>query len=103
MPVLLPKSVRGQLDLKRIIVSGGAQGIGESVVRAYAAEGATITSMDIKDSLGAKIAIESTATGPGSVSYKSLNVTSKSAATSAFTAVAEEMGGLDVLVHVAGI
>ncbi|OJJ03425.1 hypothetical protein ASPVEDRAFT_29942 [Aspergillus versicolor CBS 583.65] len=59
--------------------------------------------MDIKYSLGAEIAIESTATGPGSVSYKSLNVTSKSAVTSAFTAAAEEIGGLDVLVHVAGI
>ncbi|EFX01004.1 sorbitol dehydrogenase [Grosmannia clavigera kw1407] len=93
----------GQLDAKRIIVTGGSQGIGESVVRAYAAEGATVVSMDVKDAVGIKVAEESTAAGPGTVTYKTLDITSKSAVTSAFAAAAEELGGLDVLVHVAGI
>lgn len=97
------KATKGQLESKRIIITGGAQGIGESVVRAYAAEGAIITSMDINDSLGAKVAAESTKAGPGSVSYKSLDVASKSAVTAAFAAATKEMGGLDVLVNVAGI
>lgn len=73
------------------------------MVRAYAAEGAIITSMDVKGSVGAKVAVEASATGPGSVSYTSLDVTSKAAVISAFAKAAQEMHGLDVLVHVAGI
>lgn len=96
-------SLAQQLEKKRIIVTGGAQGIGESVVRAYAAEGAIVTSMDIKDSLGKKVASESTATGPGSVSYKTLDVTSKKGVIAAFAEAAKDMGGLDVMVNVAGI
>lgn len=96
-------SLAQQLVKKRIIVTGGAQGIGESVVRAYAAEGAIVTSMDIKDSLGLKVASDATATGPGSVSYKTLDVTSKKAVIAAFTEAAKDMGGLDVMVNVAGI
>lgn len=92
-----------QLESKRIIITGGSQGIGESVVRAYAAEGATITSMDINDSLGAKVASECTSTGPGTVSYMSLDVASKKSVISTFTEATQKMGGLDVLVHVAGI
>lgn len=93
----------GQLASKRVIVTGGARGIGESIVRAYAAEGATVVSMDVNDSLGAQVAQACTEAGPGSVSYMSLDVSSKSAVNDAFAGAAERMGGLDVLVHVAGI
>ena len=72
-------------------------------MRAYAAEGATVTSMDIKDSLGTKVAGECTSTGPGSVSYMSLDVGSKKAVLSAFAEATQKMGGLDVMVNVAGI
>lgn len=96
-------SLSQQLKSKRIIVTGGAQGIGESVVRAYASEGATITSMDVNDTLGNKVASESTAKGPGFVSYMSLDVSSKKGVISAFEEATKAMGGLDVLVHVAGI
>ena len=39
--------MRLDLENKRVIVTGGAQGIGEAVVRAFAAEGATVTSLDV--------------------------------------------------------
>ena len=38
-----------QLMGMKIIVTGGSQGIGESVVRAYVAQGATVASLDIND------------------------------------------------------
>jgi len=96
-------SVSGQLDSKRIIITGGAQGIGESIVRAYAAEGATVTSMDVNDSLGARVAAEISAAGPGTVSYISVDVASKQSVAKAFEEATQKMGGLDVMVNVAGI
>lgn len=92
-----------QLRSKRIIVTGGAQGIGESIVRAYAAEGAIITSMDLDDSLGSKVAAEASASGPGTASYTPLDITSKEAVMDKFRDAAEQMGGLDIMVNVAGI
>src|SRR5207244_3755172 len=55
-----------QLEKKRIIVTGGAQGIGEATVRAYAAEGATVASMDVNEK-GRAVAEEATSAGPGTV------------------------------------
>ncbi|KAK5454999.1 hypothetical protein LTS15_005719 [Exophiala xenobiotica] len=92
-----------QLASKRIIVTGGAQGIGEAIVRAYVAEGAIITSMDLDESLGSKVAAEASAAGPGTASYMPIDVSSKQAVIDKFRDAAEQMGGLDVMVHVAGI
>ncbi|EFX01785.1 short chain dehydrogenase reductase [Grosmannia clavigera kw1407] len=66
----------GQLDGKRIIVTVGAMGIGESVVRAYAAEGARVWC----DGHGAWVG-----------------------RLSACRRVVQGVGGLDVMVNVAGI
>lgn len=96
-------SYSNQLASKRIIVTGGAQGIGEAIVRAYAAEGAIITSMDLNEDLGSKVAAEASAAGPGTASYMSIDVSSKQAVIGKFRDAAEQMGGLDVMVHVAGI
>lgn len=92
-----------QLHSKRIIVTGGAQGIGESVVRAYAAEGAIVTSMDLDERLGAKVATEASASGPGTAKYINLDITSKEAVVDKFRDAVKQMGGLDVMVNVAGI
>lgn len=45
-----------QLEGKRIIITGGAMGIRESVVRAYTGDGATVATMDVNDELGASVA-----------------------------------------------
>ncbi|EXJ72889.1 3-oxoacyl-[acyl-carrier protein] reductase [Cladophialophora psammophila CBS 110553] len=93
----------GRLDSKRIIITGGAQGIGESIVRKFASEGASITSMDLNDSVGARVAAEATKAGPGKVSYLSVDVSSKESVTKAFVEATQKMGGLDVMVNVAGV
>jgi 3-oxoacyl-[acyl-carrier protein] reductase len=92
-----------QLENKRIIVTGGAQGIGAATVRAYVAEGAIVTAMDLNAEAGEKVASTATAAGPGRAAFQKLDVSDRAAVDSAFTTAAEEMGGLDVMVNVAGI
>ncbi len=91
------------LSGKRIIVTGGGQGIGESVVRAYAREGATVSSMDVNDALGLKVADAATQAGPGAVKYFHCDVSERQQVEGAFEAANAFMGGIDVMVNVAGV
>lgn len=94
----------GQLEGKRIIITGGSQGIGESVVRAYVAEGATVASMDINVELGQKIVEDLTGQDlPGSIKFYQLDVSNRAEVESVFATAVEDMGGLDALVNVAGV
>jgi NAD(P)-dependent dehydrogenase (short-subunit alcohol dehydrogenase family) len=86
-----------ELRGKRIIVTGGAQGIGEAAVRAYTAAGATVTSLDIKEESGRAVARD---VGAG---FVTCDVSDRSSVDAVFAAAAERMGGLDVLVNVAGV
>ena len=92
-----------QLEGKRILVTGGAQGIGAAIVKAYAAEGATVHSYDINDEGGKKTAEEATATGPGSATYSTLDITDGAATEALFQTAADTLGGIDVLVNIAGL
>ena len=92
-----------QLENKRIIITGGAQGIGAATVRAYAKAGATVTAMDLNAEKGEEVAAAATAAGPGVVTFVKLDVSDRAAVDEAFGAAAEVMGGLDVMVNVAGI
>ncbi|WP_427925140.1 SDR family NAD(P)-dependent oxidoreductase [Streptomyces sp. cg40] len=88
---------------KRCIVTGGAQGIGESIVRAFAAEGATVTSVDLNEERGRAVATEATAAGPGTVTFHPCDVGVRDDVHRVFAHAASAMDGLDVLVNVAGI
>lgn len=92
-----------QLDGKRIIVTGGAQGIGASVVRAYAAAGANVVSMDVNEDAGTSVAAAITEAGPGTVTFVRADVSDRPSVDAAFDKAAATLGGLDVLVNVAGI
>lgn len=93
------------MDLKdkKIIVTGGAQGIGAAVVRAYVAAGAIVASMDLQEDAGRRSAAHASENGPGQATFRQLDVTDRNAVDSAFGAAATEMGGLDVMVNVAGV
>jgi 3-oxoacyl-[acyl-carrier protein] reductase len=91
------------LEGKRIVVTGGSMGIGESVVRAYAAEGASVVSVDINDDLGEKVSSEASHAGPGKATYKRCNVSDRDEVEWVFSAASDELGGLDVMVNVAGV
>ncbi|MDX1297090.1 MAG: SDR family oxidoreductase [Pseudomonas sp.] len=93
-----------QLEGKRIIVTGGAQGIGASVVRAYVAAGATVASMDMNDALGQQVVAEAIKHHPDcNARYYHCNIAERTAVEKAFAAATEDMGGLDVMVNVAGV
>lgn len=92
-----------KLEGKRIIVTGGSQGIGEATLRAFTRAGATVVSMDVNEDLGAQVAASASEDGPGSASFIRADVGDRSAVDTAFDQAAVQMGGLDVMVNVAGI
>lgn len=92
-----------QLKGKRIIVTGGASGIGASTVRAYVREGAIVSSLDISDALGKKVVEEANALGVGKATYYHCNIANHEEVFSVFNQAAKDMGGLDVLAHIAAI
>lgn len=81
---------------KRILVTGGAQGIGEAVVGKLAAEGATVVSIDVQDQAG-------DVADSGNVTFVKCDVGARDQVEHAFSHHASVMGGLDVLVNVAGV
>ncbi|OYX57647.1 MAG: short-chain dehydrogenase [Brevundimonas subvibrioides] len=87
------------LSGKRIIVTGAARGIGASAARALAAAGATVTGLDITEPSSGSPEVP----GGGRLTRDLCDVSSRDSVTQAFGRAAESMGGLDVLIHVAGV
>ncbi len=82
---------------KRILVTGGAAGLGAAFVRRLAEEGALVIVADIRDVDGQALAAE-----VGGV-YQHLDVTSEADWKMALARIEQEFGGLDGLVNNAGI
>lgn len=88
-----------RLDGKRAIVTGGAQGQGEAIVRAFVAEGARVVIADVADEPGKLLADEL-----GEAAYFRHHDVSEEVSWSALVADANErFGPVDVLVNNAGI
>ena len=81
---------------RRVIVTGGASGMGAALVGAFPYLGAAVVSLDVNDA-GAKIADQVGA------DFISCDVSDQSSVTTAVSQAVEQLGGLDVLVHAAGI
>src|SRR5690554_3219748 len=86
------------LEGRRIIITGGASGMGESLVRALPALGAKIVSMDISEDSGRRIVREADAVG-----FVKVDVSDKASTQDAVFQAVERLGGIDVLIHAAGI
>jgi NAD(P)-dependent dehydrogenase (short-subunit alcohol dehydrogenase family) len=86
-----------RLDGRRIIITGGASGMGEAMVRAFPGLGADVVSLDVSEDAGAAIAKEAGAR------FLAADVTDPDSVGAAFAQAADDLGGLDVLVHAAGI
>lgn len=82
---------------RRIIVTGGASGMGEGIVRALPGLGAAIASLDLDARTGQRIADEASA------AFFAVDVADKASVDRAITAAVARLGGLDVLIHAAGI
>ena len=77
----------GRFGDKRALVTGAAGGIGRAVVDLLTEEGAHVVGVDLREAAG----------------VRSCDVSDTDSVTAAVGAAAEELGGLDVLVNVAGI
>ena len=91
----------GILDGRRIVLTGGASGMGAASVRSFAREGARVFSMDIDADGGARVAEEAAALG-GDVLFEHCDVGSPQLDDVMERGIAW-LGGLDVLANVAGI
>ncbi len=90
---------RIDLDGRKAVVTGGAQGIGRAIVERFLASGAQVTIWD-RDRALAETAVEEIG---GAVSLVQVDVTDWDAVRSAAARTAAEMGRIDILVNNAGI
>jgi len=82
---------------KNVIVTGGASGMGASIVANLSANGAHIVSLDRDEQNGAVIAERAGA------AFLACDVSEQASVDAAFAAAADRLGRIDALVHAAGI
>ncbi len=80
---------------KAVLVTGGASGIGEAIVRRFAAQGSKVGFLDIKDAEGQALADE---LGPD-VRYARADLTDIAALRAAIAGLRDAMGPITVLVN----
>ena len=89
----------GKLEGKVAVVTGGASGIGEAIVRLFVGEGAQTIIADILDRPGGALAEEL-----GQLAFfQHTDVSQESDVQEAFRKVTEQFGKIDILVNNAGI
>jgi NAD(P)-dependent dehydrogenase (short-subunit alcohol dehydrogenase family) len=88
---------------KKIIVTGGTYGMGASIVRALVAANASVALMARSADLGRQQVTELSREKKGAIEFYQCDVSIRSEVKDAFAAAVAEMGGLDALVHVAGV
>ncbi|MCE4265775.1 short-chain dehydrogenase [Rhodococcus sp. ACPA4] len=82
---------------RRVIITGGASGMGAALVKAFGESGAKVVSFDVTADEGARIAAEAGA------EFIRCDVTDKESVDQAFARGVKSLKGLDVLIHAAGI
>jgi D-sorbitol dehydrogenase (acceptor) len=88
-----------KLKDKVAIVTGGARGIGEAVVRAYSAEGAKVVVADIEIAKAQELASE---LGANALAVQ-LDVRDSKSISSLISATVSKFGGVDILYNNAGV
>jgi glucose 1-dehydrogenase len=94
--------IRFGLAGRVIVITGGAQGIGESCARRLVADGASVALWDVDDARGTALAASLVA-GGGRASFRHCNVASKADVDAALAATLATMERVDGLVNNAGI
>jgi len=88
-----------KLKDKVAIVTGGAQGIGEAIVRAYAAEGARVVIADVVENKAQSLAQD---IGNNALAVR-LDVRDPASIDATVKAAVEQFGGIDILVNNAAV
>ena len=82
---------------KRVLITGGATGIGEGLVEAFAAQGARVAFVDVQDDAGRALAER--LGGHAEVLYHRCDLTDLDALKTQFAAIEDALGGIDVLIN----
>jgi acetoin reductase-like protein len=88
-----------KLKDKVAVVTGGAQGIGEAIVRAYAAEGARVAIADVAEDKAQSLARD---IGNDALAVR-LDVRDRASVDATVKAAVERFGGIDILVNNAAV
>ncbi len=88
-----------ELDGKVAVITGGAGGLGEGLVRRFVAEGARVVFGDVDGERGATLATELGATAR----FLSTDVTDIAQIAALIGTAVDEFGGLDIMVNNAGV
>ena len=81
---------------KSVVVTGAAQGIGRAIVAAMAQAGARVSALDI-DATGLE-----QARAAGAIDLRTVDLADRAAVQATMAAVAETLGGIDILITAAG-
>ncbi len=87
-----------RFDNKNVVVTGGSQGIGAGVAKAFAANGANVLIGDVKEE-GCKKTVEEIRAAGGKADYMICDITN----VGQVDALVNKFDKVDVMVHVAGI
>ncbi len=96
------RTLRFGLDGRVIVITGGAQGIGEACARRLAADGAAVALWDVAEDAGRALAAELAAQGTRAL-FQRCNVASRAEVEAALAATLAAFGRVDGLVNNAGI
>ena len=83
---------------KRVLVTGGASGIGAGLVAGFAAQGARVAFVDIADPEGHSLARDLDAAHHAPI-YRRCDLTDLAELEACLSAIEDELGGIDVLVN----
>jgi len=86
------------IEGKRVLVTGGARGVGGGTARYLATQGAQIVTFDIRDELGSQLAKEATEAGPGRITYRHVDILNPDEITAGVEWAVGELGGLDAMI-----
>jgi NAD(P)-dependent dehydrogenase (short-subunit alcohol dehydrogenase family) len=82
---------------KRVLITGGATGIGEGLVEAFVAQGSRVAFVDVQDD-AARVLVERLG-GSDAVLYSRCDLTDLDGLKARFAAIEEQLGGVDVLIN----
>ena len=84
---------------RRVIVTGGASGIGAGLVEAFAAQGARVGFVDVMDDAGAALAARIASDARHAPLYRGCDLTDLDRVAACVPALIADLGGVDILVN----
>lgn len=84
---------------RRVLITGGATGIGEAFVTGFAQQGAKVAFLDIQDDAAAGLSVRIASDGYAAPLYRHCDMTDLNAVRESVASAVESLGGLDILIN----